>query len=69
MKKGEGVKQKNTHTHTGSGRSNTCLSVVGKVNNMGIIIYSFNSNISPKMSYGVLECDIVILKNYMLMIL
>ena len=35
---------------------------------MGIIIYSFNLNISPKMSYGVLECDIVMLQNYMLMI-
>ena len=28
-----------------------------------------NLNISPKMSYGVLECDIVMLQNYMLMIL
>ena len=36
---------------------------------MGVIIYSFNVNISPKMSYGVLECDIVMLQNYMLMIL
>ena len=36
---------------------------------MGIIIYSFNLNISLKMSYGVLECDIVMLQNYMLMIL
>ena len=26
-------------------------------NNMGAIIYSFNLNISPKMSYGILECD------------
>ena len=26
---------------------------------MGIIIYSFNLNISPKRSYGVLECDVV----------
>ena len=26
---------------------------------MGVIIYSFNLNISPKMSYGVLECYIV----------
>ena len=24
---------------------------------MGVIIYSFYLNISPKMSYGVLECD------------
>ena len=35
---------------------------------MGVIIYSFNLNISPKTSYGVLECDIVMLQNYMLMI-
>ena len=35
---------------------------------MGVIIYSFNLNISPKMSYGVFECDIM-LQNYMLMIL
>lgn len=27
---------------------------------MGLIIYSFNSNISPKMSHAVLEYDIVI---------
>ena len=26
---------------------------------MGVIIYSFNLNISPKMSYGVHECDSV----------
>ena len=36
---------------------------------MGIIIYSFNLNLSPKISYGVLECDIVILQNYILKIL
>ena len=35
---------------------------------MGIIIYSFSFNISNKMSYGVLECDIVMLQNYILMI-
>ena len=35
---------------------------------MGVIIYSFKLNISPKMSHGVLECDIVMLPNYMLMI-
>ena len=35
---------------------------------MGVIIYSFNLNTSPKMSYGELECDIVMLQNYMLMI-
>ena len=38
-------------------------------NNMGVMIYSFNLNISPKMSYGVLECDVVMVQNYMLMIL
>ena len=36
---------------------------------MGVIIYSFNLNILPKMSDGVLECDIVMLQNYMLFIL
>ena len=40
-----------------SGRNNTCLSMVG---NMCVIIYSFNLNISLKMSYGVLKCDIVV---------
>ena len=38
-------------------------------NNMGAIIYGFNLNISPKMSYDVLERDIVTLQVYMLMIL
>ena len=36
---------------------------------MGVIIYSFNLNISPEMSYGVFECDSVMLQNYMLTIL
>ena len=36
---------------------------------MGVIIYSFNLNILPKMLYGVLDCDIVMLQNHMLMIL
>ena len=36
---------------------------------MGVIIYGFNLNISPKISYGVLECDIVMLQNYILRIL
>ena len=36
---------------------------------MGVIIYSFNLNISPKVSYGVLEYDIVVLQNSMLMVL
>ena len=30
---------------------------------MGVIMYSFNVNISPKMSYGVLECDIMLQNN------
>ena len=34
---------------------------------MGVIIYSFILNISPKMSCGVLECDVVMLQNYILM--
>ena len=36
---------------------------------MGVIIYRFNLNISRKMSCDVLECDIIMLQNYMLMIL
>ena len=36
---------------------------------MDVIIYSFNLNMSSKMSYGVLECNTVLLQNYMLMIL
>ena len=36
---------------------------------MSVIIYSFNLNILPEMSYGVLQCDIVMLQNDMLMIL
>ena len=36
---------------------------------MGVIVYNFNQNISPQMSHGVLECDIIMLQNYMLMIL
>ena len=36
---------------------------------MGVIIYSFNLNMSSKMSYNVLECDIIVLQNYMLMVL
>ena len=35
---------------------------------MDVIIYGFNVNISPKMSDGVLEYDIVMLQNYVLMI-
>ena len=38
-------------------------------NNMGVIMYNFNLNISPKMSYDVLEFHIVMLQNCMLMIL
>ena len=36
---------------------------------MDVKIYGFNFNISPEMSYIVLECDNVMLQNYMLMIL
>ena len=35
---------------------------------MGVIIYNFNLKILPKISKGMLECDIVMLQNYMLMI-
>ena len=31
---------------------------------MGVKIYSFNFNISPKMSYGVLECEIVVTESH-----
>ena len=34
-----------------------------------MLIYSFNLSISSKVSYTVLECDVVMLQNYMLMIL
>ena len=33
---------------------------------MVVVIYSFNLNISPKMSHGVLECDFVMLQTYSL---
>ena len=36
---------------------------------MGIIIHTFNLNISPKMLCDVLECVVVMLQNYMRMIL
>ena len=36
---------------------------------MGVKIYSLHLKLSPKMSYDVLECAIVMLQNYMLMIL
>ena len=36
---------------------------------MDIVIYNSNLNVSPKMSYGMLECDTVMLQNYMLTIL
>ena len=36
---------------------------------MGVMIQSFNLNISPKMPHGVLRCDIVMLQNYTLLIL
>ena len=56
--------------YTGSGRRKACLLEGGREgNNLGVIIYSFNVNISPMTSCGVLECDIVILENYTLLIL
>ena len=30
---------------------------------MGVIIYGFNLNISPKTSHGMFECDLVMLQN------
>ena len=38
-------------------------------NDMGLLIYSLGLKISPEVSHGVLECAIVMLQNYMLMIL
>ena len=55
-----------TLEYIGSGRG--LLECGWQGNNMGVIIQSFNVNVSPKMSYGVLECDIM-LQNYRLMIL
>lgn len=34
---------------------------------MGIVIDSFNLNTLPKMSYGMLMCDIIMIQNYMRM--
>ena len=45
-------------------RQKKCLLEYGI--DMGVIIHSLNLNISPNMSYGVLECDIVMLQNYTL---
>ena len=57
-------------TYTVSGKGKARMSMVGRVYGyMGVIIYSFNLNISSKMSCGVFECDIFMLQNYMLMIL
>ena len=36
---------------------------------MSRIIHSFNLNISPKMSHGVLACDTVVLQNHTRMVL
>ena len=47
--------------HTGSSRTKAYLGVVDRVI-MWVIIYSFNLNISPKISHGVLECDILMLE-------
>ena len=35
----------------------------------GVIVHSFNLNISPKMSGDALECHVVMLQNDMLMLL
>ena len=43
--------------------------VLSPLSHISQVIYSFNLNISPKLSYGMLECDIVMLLNYTLMIL
>ena len=36
---------------------------------MGVAIYRFNLNVSPKVSHGVLECDSAMLQKYTLRIL
>ena len=36
---------------------------------MSVVMYTFYLNISLKISHGVLECDIIMLQNYKLMIL
>ena len=59
----------NTHLTFVQGPAEGLLECGWQGNNMGVIMYSFNLNISPKMSYGVLECDVVMLQNYMLLIL
>ena len=53
----------------GPGRNNAYLSVVGEGHNMGVIRCSFNLNISPTVSRGVLECDAVVVQNHMFTIL
>ena len=58
----------NRPCYTESDRTNACLNVVGRVI-IAVITYSFNLHISPKTSYGVLECDTVMLHNYIFMIL
>ena len=50
--------------HRGPAVSNTCLSVVGGVREC-LTRDGQQFSISPKMSYGVLECDILMLQNYM----
>ena len=52
--------------NTACDRNDTLFKCSWHHNNIGVIIYGFNLNISPKMSYGVLECDIVLLQNYRL---
>ena len=54
--------------HTASSRRKAYLSGVGR-GMIGVKIYNFNLNISPRMSCGMLECDIVLLQSEVLMIL
>ena len=56
------------NAHTGSGRGDTGVGVV-EGNNMGVITDRFNLNLSPKIPYGVHECDVGMLQNGVRMIL
>ena len=54
------------HRDTGFSRGEACASVA---DDTGVIVHSFNLNISPKMSGDALECHVVMLQNDMLMLL
>ena len=47
------------YTHTQVWRREGLLECGWRADNVCVITYSFDLNISPKMSCGVLECDIV----------